>query len=460
MERDANKLLLSSIRRLSRGENSRQFNRLVNRAHPADLALIFASLTPQERIEVLKCLDGPARRGAVLAELEAPVFRNVSDGMSDAELSEILLELPSDDATDLIQALPEERRDRVVVTSLSDETSEAANLMAYDKESAGGLMATDFLAFDEDMTVGDAVHILQRDADAAEIVFYIYIVNSLGQLVGVASLRELVKRTPETELKEIMIRDVIRVTVEDDQEFVARLVARYNLLALPVVEDDNRLVGVVTVDDIIDVIRTEATEDMLLMAGAGAQHDMGLHSSPLRSARSRLPWLFPSFLAGVLGILVISLFQDSLVQLIPLAALIPMIMGLSGTIGMQSSTIITRGLALGHVNMSQIFRVVGRELVVGSVCGFFYGLVAGAISGAFFAGTPKLDGEHALYFGASIGIAVFSSTTLAALIGGVAPMIFKRFGLDPAVATGPFVITSNDVLAVLVYLSISTGLLL
>ncbi len=457
MDPDANTLLLSSIRRLLQAESTQQLVRLVNRSHPADLAHLFNSLTPSERRYVLNTLSEDTARGELLAELEATLLRSVATQIPDDELMRILDAMPSDDAADVMQSLPDGRRDILLAESL-DETSEATNLMEYDKESAGGLMVTDFLSLSDETTAAEAVELLQGGADA-EIIFYVYVTNDIGQLVGVASLRELVQQPPDALIKDFMIRDVIRVSVEDDQEDVARLVARYNLLALPVVEDDNRLIGVVTVDDIIDVIRTEATEDMLLMAGAGNERELSIHRSPLRSARSRLPWLFPSFMAGAVGILVISVFEEPLSRLIPLAALIPMIMGLSGNVGTQSSTIINRGLALGRLEVSQVGKIVAREVFVGVACGFLYGIVAGAFATLYFEGTGSIDHVDPLRFGTSVGAAVLASTTLAAAIGAGTPIVFKKLGLDPAVATGPFVITSIDVLAVLVYLSISTALL-
>ncbi|MDY6953414.1 MAG: magnesium transporter, partial [Thermodesulfobacteriota bacterium] len=315
-------------------------------------------------------------------------------------------------------------------------------------QTAGGIMLPDFIALKDDSTAREAIEALQKEYVDVEMPFYLYVIDDHDNLVGVISLRQLVVVPPETRLKSIMTTDVVSVKTNMDQEEVARIVARYNVLAVPVIDENNKLVGIVTVDDVIDIIRAEATEDILKMAGAGG--DLVESQSLLRSARIRLPWLLASWIGGVIAFFVISHFQTTLSKLVYLAAFIPIIMGMGGNIGTQSSTIVVRGLATGQLDMKQIWQVVFKELAVGFLLGFVYGALLGFVA-------------HLRYdlwlLGVTVGLAVMSSMTIAAMVGSLVPMVFARINIDPAVATGPFVTTSIDILSVSFYFWIATLLL-
>jgi len=309
-------------------------------------------------------------------------------------------------------------------------------------------MVPDFIALKETTTAKEAIEALQKEYVDVEMPFYLYVVDDHDHLAGVISLRELVVVPPETELKSIMATDVVSVPTDVDQEEVARIVARYNILAVPVVDENNKLVGIVTVDDVIDIIREEATEDFLKMAGAG--DDLIESQSILKSTRTRLPWLLASWIGGVIAFLIIGHFESTLNKLVYLAAFIPIIMGMGGNIGTQSSTIVVRGLATGRLNLKQMWEVAFKELMIGFLLGFFYGLLLG------FVVQFRYD---AWLLGVTVGLAVISSMTIAAMVGSLVPMVFARINVDPAVATGPFVTTSIDILSVFFYFQIATVLL-
>lgn len=458
MERDSQKVLLSSIRRLTRAERGPQLSRVVNRTHPAELAHLFGNLTLGQRIAVFETLADDTRRGEMISELDASLLEEFLGELDDAMLSRLLNEMPSDDSTYILSLLPSERKERIFDAMPDEDQSEAASMMGYDPESAGALMVTDYLALKEDVTAGEAVRIVQKGAEDAEIVFYIYVVNDHDHLVGVTSLRELVQQPTGRALRDFMIRDVVRVAVATDQEDVARLVARYNLLALPVVEDNNRLVGIVTVDDIIDVIRLEANEDLLKMAGA-AEQDISLHRSPFSSARSRLPWLMPSFLAGTAGVFIVARFEQTLVASILLVAFVPMVLGLSRNIGVQSSTLTSRGLVMDPMGFGRWRRVIGREVLIAVVCGLFYGVVAVVLSGLFVTAIADVSLRGAVMFGAATGASVFGSMVVASALGAFFPLLLDRWKQDPALATGPFFTTAVDVISVTFYLAMATLLM-
>ena len=245
-----------------------------------------------------------------------------------------------------------------------------------------------------------------------------------------------------------MATDVFSVQTDMDQEEGARIVARYDILAVPVVDGTNRLVGIVTVDDVIDIIRKEATEDILKMAGAG--EEFVETKSILKSTRIRLPWLFASCAGGIIAFFIIGKFEDSLLKFAYLAAFIPVIMGMGGNIGTQSSTIVVRGLATGRLNVRDIWTVVLKELTIGALLGTVYGLLIGSVAQFRYS---------MLALALAVALAVISSMSIAALVGSLVPMGFARVNIDPAVATGPFVTTAIDIISLSFYFVIATTLL-
>ena len=388
------------------------------------------------------------QKGILFSELDEDTFSDFIAGMELEEIVKILEEMPNDDVADLLGRLPEEKSDAILEKMKKAESEEVEDLLRYEDDTAGGIMVPDFIALTENATAKDAIESLQREHSKVEMPFYLYVVDDYGKLVGVSSLRQLVLVPPETPLKEFMTTDVFSVKTEMDQEEVAKIVARYNILAVPVVDDTNRLVGIVTVDDVIDIFRREATEDILKMAGAG--EEFVETKSILRSTRTRLPWLFASCIGGLLASLIIGHYQNSLSKLAYLAAFIPVIMGMGGNIGIQSSTVVVRGLATGRLHIKDIWSSMLKEISVGLLLGVFYGILVGSV--AQFRYSREL-------LALSVGLAVVCSMTLAALSGSLMPMFFARINVDPAVATGPFVTTAIDIISVTFYFIIATALL-
>lgn len=454
MKRDSNQILASSLRRMVRLEHRTQVRRIIAKSHPADVASVFPSMTPAERLEVFDQIRDEVSAAAILTEIEPSVLSEMLDRLDDERLTRLILLMASDDGVDILRLLSEDRKDRLITLMSHEQQSEAESLVGYNPETAGGLMSTEVFALDEATTAGDAIRSLQSDSDTAEVVFYLYVVNEHDHLVGVMSLRELVRARKTRPIRELMISEVIRVGVDTDQEEVARLVARYNLLAIPVVDANNRLVGVVTVDDIIDVIRREATEDIMKMAGAG--EDISPHKSPYAGVRARLPWLLPSYIAGVFGVFVVSYYFDELLEMIALAALLPMLSGLASNIGRQSAALVTRWIAVGQLEFVQVGKLLARELAVGSVLALVFGGLTGAFVALYFGGQGSAT---AMEFGLVSAGAVAGSMTIATLLGASAPLLFEKIGRDPAVAGGPFVTTVIDVLAIWGYLFLAAVLL-
>jgi len=388
-------------------------------------------------------------KGILFRELDEDAFLTLIEGLELEELVEVLDYMPTDDVADLIARMPKQMSDAILEMMKKEATEEVEGLLHYDDDTAGGIMVPDFIALREDTTAGEAIQSLQKEHLDVEMPFYLYAVDEYGNLVGVSSLRQLVVVPPATPLKDFMSTDVFSVQTSMDQEEVAKIVARYDILAVPVVDETNRLVGIVTVDDVIDIFREEATEDILKMAGVGGEEFVETQSVA-RSTRIRLPWLFASCIGGVIAFFIISHFEGSLIKFAYLAAFIPVIMGMGGNIGTQSSTIVVRGLATGRLSIGDTWSVVLKELAVGFILGAFYGILIGMVAQVRYS---------TIMVAASVGIAVVSSMSVAALVGSIVPMGFARINIDPAVATGPFVTTAIDIVSVYFYFKIATTLL-
>ncbi len=443
-------VVLDMVRRLNRRGAIEHLSKLIRKTHPADIAWVYRHLTEDERIAVFNIIVKTELVGEFLSELDTLLVTELVKGLAPQNMAEILSSMPSDDAVDLLEELPEAVADEIREHMGAKDREEVEELLQYDPETAGGLMSPDFMYLDEDLTVGEAITSVQKRSEEKEMVFYLYITHGDHKLAGVVSLRELLMHPAEEKLKEIMNSNVISVTTDTDQGEVAHVVSKYNILAVPVVESNYTLVGIVTVDDIIDVIREEASEEFLQMAGAGKDREILLKTTK-ESAFIRAPWLSASWIGGVLAMLIIGAFEEELSKVVALASFIPVVTGMGGNIAIQSSTIIVRGIATGRINMEEAYRVVFKEMRVGLILGIIYGLFLGLV--AYF-GFP----EPAM-LGVVVGVSIFICMVMSAMIGTTIPLILKRFDVDAAIATGPFVATSIDILGVSMYFWIAKMLL-
>ncbi len=452
MQSDAQKLLVATIKKLLHRHGKPQLVRIIQRSHPADLAYAFSFLTDGERLELFTLIEDLELAARLLSELEPRILSSFLRQLEDRKLAQVFEAMSSDDTADLLELIDDEDRRELLMTMMRrDDLATTQALLEHDPESAGGLMVPDFFALEETTTAGEGVRRLQEDAGQTEMVFYIYVVNEHGHLVGVTSLRELVLAPRQRLLKSFMTPEVIRVAVDTDQEEVARLIARYNLVALPVVDEGNHLVGVITVDDIIDVMRLEATEDMMLMAGAG-ESQMDDYGSGLVNFRRRAPWLAPTLVGGLLAMLTLWWFEQEIALVLPLVGFIPLLMSLADNVSAQSSTIVTRGLALGRTDFVQASRVFFSELGAGALVGLSAGLVCGALAYALLRAHPHMIAVGPLRFVAASAALLALCMPLASLAGAFMPLGFARFKLDPAIATGALVTTAVDLGVVLLYL--------
>jgi magnesium transporter len=448
MQQDRQRILTISIKRLIRRGASSRLRNIVNKTHGADLSILFRDLPLQDQRLLFDLIDDVEQKGILFSELDEDLFVELIDGMDPDVVVSVLEHMPNDDVADLLNQLPEDAASSLLDRMNKEGSDEVEDLMRFADDSAGGIMNTDFIAFNQEITAKEAIEQIQKDFAEVEMPFYLYAVDEYDKLVGVSSLRQLVVVKPDTPLKTFMTTEVLSVQTHMDQEEVAKLVARYDILAVPVVDENNHLVGIVTVDDVIDIFHEEATEDILKMAGVG--EEFVETKSIFKSTRIRLPWLFASCLGGIFAFYVIGHFEESLIRFTYLAAFIPVIMGMGGNIGTQSSTIVVRGLATGVLNIRDVWTVVGKELAVGFILGLVYGLLIGSVAQLQYS---------TLLLAVAVCLAVVCSMSVAALVGSCVPMLLARINIDPAVATGPFVTTSIDIISVYFYFTIATSFL-
>lgn len=428
-------------------ERAEELKRILAKIHPVDLADAFVLYFDQDQKRAIFNSLDLQRAADLLREMDGTQEVDLLEGLDDEWFSRILEEVPSDDRADVLAVLSQSKRERLLALMVPEESREARELLKYKPDTAGGIMTTDFIALREDITVEEAIDQL-RAAQEMEMPSWVYVIGQDQRLAGFVPLRKLIAIQPQRRIGEVMTTDLVSVPTDLDQEEVARIVAKDNLLAVPVVDSQERLAGVITVDDVIDVIEEEATEDMYEMGGVSGEE---LLSDPVfRVARRRLPWTLTNLIGGLIAAIILINFKLTLSQVITLAAFIPVIMGMGGNIGIQSSTIVVRGIALGHIDFSRTSRVLFKELRVGVVMGLTCGAVIGTVA-QFWQGNPML--------GVVVGISMFAAITVAATIGTLMPMIFNRLNIDPAIAAGPFVTTSNDITGLLIYLGLARALM-
>lgn len=439
-----NRVVLDAILRLYHRGATRPLKRILAKTHASDLAQILDLLPDNEAVEIFHAIDDIHQAADALSELEPELRDKILRETPPADLFPILHELPPDDLTDLIAEQAPDLAARLMKGLDEDSQDEVNELLQYAPDTAGGIMTPDVFALPGDMTVEEAVKAL-RDLSEVEMVFYLYVVDSNQRLLGIISLRQLLLARPDQKLREIMNPRVISAQTGDDQEHVAHLVEQYRILALPVVDEHDQLCGLITMDDIVEVIQDETTEDMLKMAGTD-EAEMSTQS-PFKIVQLRLPWLFAAFLGGLAATAVIHHFEGLLTRVLALSFFLPIVMGMAGNVGTQSATVAVRSLATGHLNLSHARGFIFKEFWVGLLLGVIYGLALGLTSLWLFGDTD---------LGVIVGLTILSNMTGAAVIAIILPIVFHKVGADPAIATGPFVTTAIDILGVSNYFLIAS----
>jgi len=418
--------------------------------HPGDLLDQIEDLEIEEKVALMHELTSEDA-SLILQEMEDFEQAEIIRHLDRDRVREILTNLASDDAADLLGKLTPEETEQMLELIDEEEPAAFGSLLKYPEESAGGIMTTEFISLPADIPAEDAIERLREIAPEAETIYYVYVVDQEGHLIGVLSLRDLIAASDGTILKSIMRSNVISVNAALDQEEVARIVSKYDLLAVPVVDDHDRLLGIITVDDVIDVMEQEATEDIYRLAGASEIVDMELTEAPVsKVVRLRLPWLLISMVGGFISGSVIGGYESTLEAIVVLAVFIPVIMDMGGNVGTQSSTIFVRGLATGEIDQGEVWPYFYREIRIGVVLGLICGAMI-SVAAYIWQGNP--------YLGLVVGVSMLGTISVAALIGTLVPLICSKNNIDPAITAGPFVTTIKDVTGLLIYFVIATTFL-
>jgi len=439
-------LILESVRRLLRMGATPNLLNLLQKQHPADLAQIFSELPERDRHATFNVLVERNGKLAMetLSELGPERGAELLAVRSAEDIARLVQEIPSDDAAVLIDRLPEELSTVVLNMIRPKPGGGVSELLEYEEQTAGRLMNPNVFALAEDLTAGEAITALQTARDV-EMVFYLYVVDERRHLVGVVSLRRLLLVAPDTPLKRIMTTDVYSARVDTDQEEVARQVASYNLLAIPVVDAENKLVGNITVDDVIDIIKDEATEDVLRLAGVSK--DDGVDTPPRESLRKRLPWLIVNLGTAFLAASVVGLFKGTIEKVVMLAVFQPIVAGMGGNAATQTLAVIVRGIALGELTWANARHALIKEGLVGLGNGVVNGIIGGVVVGLF---------THDWMLGLILGMAMVINMFVAATAGTLIPLGLRALKVDPALASSVFITTLTDVFGFLSFLGLAT----
>lgn len=416
--------------------------------HPADIADQLEQLSTEDAVAQLRAMPTETA-SEVLTELDDEVVCDIAAHLSDRELSNLLEELPHDAAADIAAELPPEQQYAVLSQLDPPESAKVSQLMRYSEDSAGGIMKDTFIALPAHLTVGEGLDTLRkRGEEEFQGATYVYIIDEHQKLAGIVSVRDLVFRPPGRRIADVMNTDVRHVRVDTDQEEVARLFSQYHYMALPVVERDGRLVGVVEAHQVIDVVRAEATEDMQLMVGVSGEESA--FTPWRRSFRKRTPWLYINLLTAFMAGAVIAFFEDTLAQWTALAVFLPIIAGQGGNSGMQTLTVTIRSMALGELEGGTARRVLMKELIMGLLHGLVFGVTVGLI-GLWWKGSVLL--------GVIVFLAMFLNMVAAAASGVLIPLALRTFKFDPALSSSIFLTTVTDVAGFFFFLGLASLLI-
>ena len=414
--------------------------------HPYDQAQYFYKLAPEDRIKVYHYLSPKELADFFeVLDIEDFEYKGILAEMVPKYAADMLAHMFADNAVDVLNHLDIDQAASYLTIMSKDAAAEIKGLLHYEEYTAGSIMTTEFIAISANQTVRSAMYILKKEAPKAETIYYVYVIDDERHLVGVISLRDLIISNDDTMISDIMFDRIISISVGADQEAAANQMRDYDLLALPVVDFQNHLLGIITVDDIIDVIDEEASDDYSKLAGVSDMDTMD--RSPFSAAKKRLPWLIILLFLGMFTASLIGRFEATLSEVSILAIFIPLIAGMAGNTGTQSLAVAVRGIATGElaeVNKAKlIVREAGTGLITGTICGILVSVVVFVWKGQ-------------LFLGFLVGISILASLFVATLAGSLVPLLMHKMKIDPAVASGPFITTMNDITSILIYFGLAT----
>ena len=445
------KMLIATVKKLYHRDAKHNIQRIFVKTHEADVATIIEGFEVGERFDLFKMEPSFEKQSKILSHLKSDLQQEIMSCLSKQELLKLIDLMDSDDAADMLGQLPEEEAKSILSSMDQEDSDEVADLMGYPEDSAGGIMSSDYLALNQSMTVSEAIKNIQVEDEEVGVAFYIYVVNDNNQLVGVLSLKTLLLSKKTELLKDLMFTDVISVTVDTDQEKVAKVVEHYDFLSVPVVGQSNHLAGVITVDDIIDVIREEAEENLLAMGQAG----LGIDASTFERFRARFSWLLMALNGGLVCFAILYFFgflgtnksENSVLWV--LAAYIPLLLSIGATTGSQAATVTVGALRSGHLELNTMRNHLYKELNLAFIFMILFGLLIFVLSEVFLK-SYKLS----IILSIAISLQVFVSM----ILGNLIPLVISKLGVDISVASIPVYATFADVTAMIVLFGLYHGI--
>lgn len=430
-----------------RKKKLKKFRKVFLDLHPSDQVDVFVSLDQTLRNRCYKYLS-PAEFALIFEGLTIHNQQRFFDELNEQYSSDMFNSMFTDDVVNFLSNLDHQTAEHILNRMEQEKAEKIRILLAYTEETAGAIMTKEFVSISASKKASIVIEQLRTEAPNAEIIYYNYVVNEHGQLVGVISLRDLIVAPLDETIDNIMNTRVISVDEDMDQEEVALTIQKYDLLAVPVVSKDHRLLGIVTVDDVIDILEDETTEDFGEISAAKGATDINI--SALTAAKKRSPWIVTLMFFGLITAGVIGQFEETLEQVVLLAAFVPMIMDSAGNVGTQSLTVAVRGLALGTIEQGNWWKMIRREFNTGIMIGLISMIVITLVIPIFYSNWT---------IGLIVGISILCTLSVSAVTGAIVPLIINKFKIDPAVASGPFITTINDIIGLLIYFSIATSLL-
>jgi magnesium transporter len=413
--------------------------------HPHDIFVLCERLEPEEIAQIITALGRP--KGIELFEefkirRQREIFRNFSKEW----MADILEEMSPDERADFIKALPQERAEEILPLVAQAERNDIKKLIQYEEGTAGSILTTEYASLPPNITAKEGLEKLKLQAFDRETIYYTYVIDNERKLLGLVSLKNILLAPSDSLIKDIMNKNVISVNADEDKEVVAKKLSDYDFLAIPVVDKENKLLGIVTIDDVVDVLREEDTED-IYRYGAAGEHIDYIHSGPFSIAKQRILWLSILVLVGFISGWILQQYAFQIQSIVALAFFIPVLLASGGNAGTQSSTVIIRGLATGEIRMKNVLKVFKKELLTGLLMGGAMGILACA--------RALIMNKNPL-LGLTVGLAMIATIIIATTLGALLPLLFKRLKLDPALMSGPFIASILDVVGIFVYLQIAT----
>lgn len=414
--------------------------------HPAEVADIISELKDEEAVEVLHRLFERRKAADALGEMDPEDAARLYTELSHEERLQILTRMAPDDAVDLLEELPPDMVRDLLARLTREDSVELSELLSYEPDTAGGLMSPDVVAVRADSTVADAIETLRKEAEEAETLYYAYVVDDHDTLIGVLALRDLVLAKPDQRIRSIVRTELVSLPVDMDAEEVTNVFDKYNYLALPVVDEAGKLLGIVTVDDVMDQMREETTEDFLRMGGipSGEEHPL---EKPFDSVKKRWPWMAANIFFNLIAVIGVAVFEESIATVAFLAVLMPIVSDMGGNVAMQAMSVAIRGMATGQVIWNQLLQVLRKEFAVGLINGALLGLQLSLITYIW---------RGNIYLGLIAMFSLWINTILATVIGSFFPFAMKKLGLDPAMMSGSIVTTITDLCGFFLFLGMAT----